>query len=129
MLQIPDRLLGDPPKLLSLAHENLLNLFKARVEIYFSSVAQSVISFLGISPHELRSRSAGFPSRLRAYSTHKFRCDEVGKAFGVLRIKGFPIEIALPRTEKKAGIGHKGFDVEIDPNLPFEKQFSVEISL
>ena len=35
--------------------------------------------------------------------------------------KEFPIEIALPRTEKKSGTGHKGFDVEIDPHLPFER--------
>ena len=45
----------------------------------------------------------------------------MGKAFGVLRIKGHPIEIALPRTETKSGTGHKGFEVQIAPNLPFER--------
>ena len=47
--------------------------------------------------------------------------DEVGKAFGVLRIKGQPVEIALPRTELKSGSGHKGFSVKVDPHLPFEQ--------
>ena len=45
----------------------------------------------------------------------------MGKAFGVIRLKGLPVEIALPRTEKKSGSGHKGFTVEIDPSLPFER--------
>ena len=66
--------------------------------------------------------------QIKKLMSDKFRCDEVGKA-GVLRIKGFPIEIALPRTEKKAGIGHKGFDVEIDPIYHLKMQFSVETSL
>ena len=77
---------------------------------------------IGISPHELDFEARGLSlEQIKKLLSEKFRCDEVGKAFGVLRIKGFPIEIALPRTEKKSGIGHKGFDVEIDPDLPFEK--------
>ena len=77
---------------------------------------------IGISPHELDFEARGLSlEQIKKLLSEKFRCDEVGKAFGVLRIKGFPIEIALPRTEKKSGIGHKGFDVEIDPNLPFER--------
>ena len=77
---------------------------------------------IGISPHELDFEARGLSlEQIKKLLSKKFRCDEVGKAFGVLRIKGFPIEIALPRTEKKSGIGHKGFDVEIDPDLPFER--------
>jgi tRNA nucleotidyltransferase (CCA-adding enzyme) len=34
------------------------------------------------------------------------------------------IEIALPRTEKKSGTGHKGFDVYFDENLPIEIDLS-----
>jgi tRNA nucleotidyltransferase (CCA-adding enzyme) len=34
------------------------------------------------------------------------------------------VEIALPRTEIKTGTGHKGFSVEVDPNLPFEQAAS-----
>ena len=77
---------------------------------------------IGISPHELDFEARGLSlEQIKKLLSDKFRCDEVGKAFGVLRIKGFPIEIALPRTEKKAGIGHKGFDVKIDPDLPFKR--------
>ena len=48
------------------------------------------------------------------YSIQKYGCSEVGKAFGVIRLKGLPVEIALPRTEIKSGMGHKGFDITID---------------
>ena len=47
--------------------------------------------------------------------------DQVGKSFGVLKLKGIPVEIALPRTEIKTGSGHKGFSIEVDPHLPFEQ--------
>ena len=79
---------------------------------------------MGISPHELDFEARGINLQgVKNLLSEKFKCDEVGKAFGVLRIKGFPIEIALPRTEKKSGVGHKGFEVEIDPNLPFKRAF------
>ncbi len=55
----------------------------------------------------------------------------VGRAFGVLKVdvvvgpagkqEREVIDVALPRTESKSGRGHKGFVVESDPNLPFDK--------
>lgn len=59
--------------------------------------------------------------KIRDILSQKFSFDEVGKAFGVIRLKGLPVEIALPRTEIKSGSGHKGFKIEIDPALPFER--------
>ena len=76
----------------------------------------------GFSPDELDFEVRGLSlDQLKSVLGKKYRWDEVGKAFGVLRIKGMPVEIALPRTEIKSGSGHKGFSVEMDPNLPFEK--------
>ena len=76
----------------------------------------------GFSPDELDFEVRGLSlDQVKSVLGKKFRWDEVGKAFGVLRIKGMPVEIALPRTEIKSGSGHKGFSVEMDPNLPFEK--------
>jgi len=76
----------------------------------------------GISPGELDFEVRGCDLyKVKNILSTKFKFDEVGKAFGVLRIKGFPVELALPRTERKSGLGHKDFDVEIDPHLPFEK--------
>ena len=51
----------------------------------------------------------------------------VGRAFGVLKVdvvvdgERDVIDVALPRTESKSGTGHKGFVVESDPDLPFDR--------
>ena len=43
----------------------------------------------------------------------------VGRAFGVLRIKGTDIDVSLPRRDSKSGPGHRGFAVAVDPELSF----------
>ena len=43
----------------------------------------------------------------------------IGRAFGVLRIKGLDADFSLPRRDSKTGPGHRGFDVEIEPGLDF----------
>ena len=44
---------------------------------------------------------------------------EIGRAFGVLRIKNLDVDFSLPRRDSKVGAGHRGFDVETDPRLDF----------
>ncbi|MGD9547131.1 MAG: CCA tRNA nucleotidyltransferase [Candidatus Krumholzibacteriia bacterium] len=46
--------------------------------------------------------------------------DPTGRAFGVLKLKGLPIDVSLPRRESKIGLGHRGFLVDADPFLPLE---------
>lgn len=46
-----------------------------------------------------------------------FQISEIGKSFGILKIQGSSIDIALPRRESKSGSGHKGFNVQGDPAL------------
>lgn len=43
--------------------------------------------------------------------------NKLGKSFGIYKIEHSNLDIALPRSEKKIGIGHRGFDVDIDPFL------------
>ena len=38
-----------------------------------------------------------------------------GSAFGVYSLAGHNIDIALPRSERKSGAGHRDFDIRIDP--------------
>ncbi|MDF1498291.1 MAG: HD domain-containing protein [Patescibacteria group bacterium] len=48
------------------------------------------------------------------------KVSEVGKAFGIIKVflpNGIDIDVSLPRTDSKAGEGHKGFDVKTDPNM------------
>ena len=73
-------------------------------------------------PHELDLEVDGLEAdKITSLLAPKFRTEEVGKSFGVLKVKGLPIEISLPRTERKTGTGHKGFTVQVDPHLPFEQ--------
>jgi len=46
---------------------------------------------------------------------------EIGKSFGIYALKGYSIDIAMPRREKNVGKGHKAFDVEVDPYIGLEK--------
>jgi len=46
-----------------------------------------------------------------------FRLDTVGRAFGVLILKGEGIDLALPRRESKIGPRHIDFKVEGDPTM------------
>lgn len=52
-----------------------------------------------------------------------YRVDSVGKSFGVLKLQlksGDDIDISLPRKDSKSGDGHRGFDVEVTPDLSME---------
>ena len=46
-----------------------------------------------------------------------FGYDACGLSFGVLKIKHYDIDVALPRRESKRGTGHKGFLIDADPDL------------
>lgn len=55
---------------------------------------------------------------VRALTGH-YELDPVGISFGVLKVRHFDIDIALPRSENKSGSGHRGFIVHTDPELDF----------
>lgn len=52
------------------------------------------------------------------------KVDLVGMSFGIIKFKPHgeteDIDIAIPRTERKTGDGHKDFEVNADPYLPIE---------
>ncbi|MFO7726395.1 MAG: HD domain-containing protein [Oceanipulchritudo sp.] len=41
----------------------------------------------------------------------------VGRAFGIYKLAGWPVDIGLPRRERKTGPGHCGFEVRTDPSM------------
>ncbi len=61
------------------------------------------------------------PDVLTAVLGARFRLDLVGRAFGVIKLHGLPVDVALPRRESKTGLGHKGFEVHSDPGLSPEE--------
>lgn len=46
---------------------------------------------------------------------------EIGKSFGVYNLKGYSLDIAMPRREKAWGMGHRDFSVEVDPFIGTEQ--------
>ena len=38
-----------------------------------------------------------------------------GKSFGVYSLKGYHLDIAMPRKEKAVGRGHRDFEIDVDP--------------
>ncbi|MBU8871012.1 MAG: HD domain-containing protein [Gemmatimonadales bacterium] len=79
----------------------------------------------------VRDCSLGLPTRdfdlevfglraidLREALEKEYALDLVGANFGILKLKGFPIDIGLPRRETKTGRGHQGFLIDSDPELP-----------
>jgi tRNA nucleotidyltransferase/poly(A) polymerase len=66
------------------------------------------------------------PNKLKTILSKYGKMDVVGESFGVIKYvdykTGQELDIALPRTELANGNGgYKGFDVNVDHNLPIEK--------
>lgn len=55
------------------------------------------------------------PNQLKSILNKYGKVDEVGAAFGILKIHGIDIDFAMPRSERKVSEGHKGFDVSVNP--------------
>lgn len=64
----------------------------------------------GLDPNSLKQEIEIFAK------FNKLKVDEVGASFTVLKV-GTSLDISLPRTEKKSGIGHKAFEIVGNPNL------------
>ena len=75
-------------------------------------------ALLGRAPvdHDLEVYGVG-PDRLEALLSARHALDRTGRAFGVLKLRGAPVDVSLPRRESKAGLGHRGFLVQSDPDL------------
>lgn len=57
------------------------------------------------------------PADLQTALADSHRVDLIGQSFGVLKLKGLPIQVSLPRREAKSGSGHRGFLVAADPGM------------
>ncbi len=55
------------------------------------------------------------PDAVQRILAAEFPVDLVGQSFGVLKVHGLPVDVALPRRESKRGLGHKAFEVHSDP--------------
>ena len=58
---------------------------------------------------------------LEAALSQRWNIDVVGKAFGVIKLHGLPIDVSVPRRERKTGEGHADFSIEADPTMTVEQ--------
>ena len=75
-------------------------------------------SLLGMSAGDCDIEVYGVaPRQLLSLLEEHFRIDQTGRAFGVLKLHGLPVDVSIPRRESKAGLGHKGFLINSDPGM------------
>ena len=64
----------------------------------------------GISAHRLEQILDGLGERLM-----------MGASFGIMGLRHYEIDIAMPRSEKTIGLVHKEFDISVDPFIGYKK--------
>lgn len=75
---------------------------------------------LGIESKDLDVEVFGLSlERLEEVLAHFGPVIHIGRAFGVLRVKGFDVDFSLPRRDNKVAAGHRGFAIRFDPELDF----------
>ena len=67
------------------------------------------IEIHGISPQDLKDILDALGQRIT-----------IGESFGIFNLKGFDLDIAMPRKEEARGSGHKDFDIFVDPFIGTE---------
>ncbi|TDI12791.1 MAG: polynucleotide adenylyltransferase [Acidobacteria bacterium] len=68
------------------------------------------VEVFGLALSELEVLLSGLGSVLR-----------VGRAFGVLRVKGLDVDFSIPRRDSKVGKGHRGFATDYDTDMTPEQ--------
>lgn len=62
------------------------------------------IEIHGIYPHQLEAILDSLGERI-----------SIGESFGIYNLKGYSLDIAMPRKEDNRGVGHKDFEICVDP--------------
>ena len=75
-------------------------------------------SLLGLSPKDIDIEIYKLPPEtIEAVLAKHFKIDTVGKNFGVFLLKGYSIDVSLPRKESKTGLRHTDFKITGDPYM------------
>lgn len=64
------------------------------------------IEIHGLTPDELKSVLDSLGQRM-----------DIGESFGIFGLKGYSLDIAMPRRETCRGNGHRDFDIFVDPHI------------
>ena len=61
------------------------------------------------------------PQKLYAILEEFGKPETVGSSFGVYMLRGYDVDIAMPRKETATGKGHRDFEITVDPFIGYEK--------
>ncbi len=79
-------------------------------------------AFRGKSSKDLDIEVYGLsPENLLALLSSRFNLNTVGMSFGIIKLNGYAIDVALPRRESKATSGHRGFLIDTSPDLSYRE--------
>ncbi len=56
-----------------------------------------------------------YPYQLEAILDSLGERISIGESFGIYNLKGYSLDIAMPRREENRGVGHRDFDISVDP--------------
>jgi tRNA nucleotidyltransferase (CCA-adding enzyme) len=77
---------------------------------------------LGLPATDLDIEVYGIPpARLTQLLSERFAVDLVGRAFQVIKIRGAPIDVSIPRSSSRGGTGAEAFETLSDPDLTPEE--------
>lgn len=57
------------------------------------------------------------PSRLEEILDALGERISIGESFGIYNLKGYSLDIAMPRKEENRGRGHRDFEISVDPHI------------
>lgn len=90
-------------------------------------VAGGVVYFVGGYVRDLLMGEAGkdldievhglTPDRLKAILDSLGERLDIGESFGIFGLRGYSLDIAMPRKESCRGKGHRDFDIFVDPHI------------
>lgn len=75
-------------------------------------------ALMGVPVLDFDIEVSGLGTRqVEAALRREFGVITVGAAFGVTKLKDFPIDVSVPRRENRTGARHTDFDVQADPSM------------
>ena len=79
-------------------------------------------ALLGRVPKDFDVECFGISGQdLKRALSERFELDLVGASFGVIKLHGLEVDVALPRRETKLGLGHRAFEMACDPTLSLDE--------
>jgi tRNA nucleotidyltransferase/poly(A) polymerase len=110
------------------AEEQIIDVVQSAGGVAYAVGGSVRDGLLGLSAKDNDYLVTGVPvdNLSAALTAAGFKVDLVGKSFGVIKAtrNGVTYDIALPRTERSTGSGHRDFEVNADPTLTVEDDLS-----